>query len=83
MPVSFKQVLEAEQKELSRPRKVSRTISKLYAIPEESMALLKVPSVDQPVATLASSAIIPAEGEGDPKDVCDCRVEAALRKGFE
>lgn len=47
------------------------------------MSLLKVPTVDQPVAALASSSVIPADGDGGPKDACDRHIEMALRKSFD
>lgn len=84
MPVSFKQIIEAEWQEPSRTRRAPKTISKLYAMPDETKVLLKVPSVDQPVAAVAVlPTIIPSEGEGGPKDSCDPRVESALKRGFE
>lgn len=84
MPVSFKQILKAEWKKPSRPRKAPRTISKLYAMPEESMSLLKVPLVDQPLTALALSAIIPQTAVEDQRmHVISERVDAVLRKGFE
>lgn len=83
LPESFKEIIENEWKEPSRPRRAPRTISKLYSMQEDAMTMLSVPTVDQPVAALASSAIIPSEREGGPKDPCDRRVEAALKRGFE
>lgn len=47
------------------------------------MTLLKVPTVDQPVAALASTSIIPADGDGGPKDAYDRRIETALWKSFD
>lgn len=79
VPASFKQIIKAEWKEPAKPRWAPKSISKLYAMPDEAMAFLKVLAVDQPVAALSSLAIIPSEGEGVPKDPCDRRVEAVER----
>lgn len=47
------------------------------------MTSLKILFVDASVASMSSSAIIPSEGEGGLKDLCDKWVEAALQRDFQ
>lgn len=66
-PDSFKQVMEAEWQPPSRSRCTTRAVDRLYSLPEDVTAMLKVPLVDQPMAALSSAAVLPSEGEGGPK----------------
>ncbi|KAJ6653882.1 hypothetical protein lerEdw1_008630 [Lerista edwardsae] len=82
-PVEFREALEAEWKAPVSIKHVPRFVDKLYSLPEDALRLLQVPTVDAPVAALSSSAVLPPEGEGGPKDPCDKQVEAALKRNFQ
>lgn len=83
LPHSFKQIIENEWREPSKPRRVPRSITRLYGVSGKDANFLKIPSVDQPVAALASSSVILTDGDNGPRDPCDRRIESALKKGFD
>lgn len=74
------------QKEWQSPvygKRDSRFVGKLYSLPQDTLNKLKVLVVDAPVAALSSRAVIPSEGDGGPRNPCDKRVEAVLKRSFE
>lgn len=84
MPESFQRVLDSEWKEWNGL--LLSTLPKLtllYSFFETVLASLQVPTVDSSMAALSSSAVIPSEGEGGPKDPCDKHVEAAMQRDFQ
>lgn len=70
-PEPFERAMDCEREQPIHPKHSSRMINKLYTLPERVMKQLKVPSVDALVASISSSAILPMEGKGGPKDSCD------------
>lgn len=83
MPIAFQRVLDTEWATPASTKHASKFINKFYSFPEKTMETLRQPIIDQPIAALSSAAIIPAQGEGGPKDPLDKRVESALRRNFE
>lgn len=85
-PVPFAEALErvltVEWETITQP-KSHRVIDKFYTLPEPIMKSLKTLTVNAPVAAVSSATILPSEGESGPKDICDKRVEAALKRNFE
>lgn len=67
----------------NRSQCTPRVANKLYNLLDKISAMLKVPSIDQPVVALPSAVVLPSEGEGGPKDPGDRRVEGALKKNFD
>lgn len=82
-PVEFKEAMDCEWSNPISTRHFSRIVNKLYTLPEQVMTELQVSSVEQPVAALSSTAVVPSEGEGGPKDPCDKCVETAMQQDFQ
>ncbi|XP_061471597.1 uncharacterized protein LOC133379752 [Rhineura floridana] len=82
-PQAFDDVWDAEWSSPCKPKPPAKWAKKHYVFADRIMARLRFPTVDPPIAALASSAVIPTEGEGGPKDQCDKRVEGALCRSFE
>lgn len=62
----------------NQERHSPRIADKLYSLPDNTMQLLKICTVDTPVADLSLDAVL-LEGDGSPKDSCDRKAESLLK----
>lgn len=80
-PKAFRSVFTQEWHSRARGSGL-KIADKFYSLPEKQMALLQTPTVDPPVASLASSCV-PVDGDIWPKNPSDRRMETSLKRSFE
>lgn len=78
----FKGFLRAEREAQAKPKLNHHIILKFYLLVPEASDLFRHPVVDDPVASLCSSSILPADLDKLPKDSSDRKVEQGLRKSL-
>lgn len=79
----FHDVLQAEWELPAKPKATNPTFSKLYTLHPSANKKVKLPMVDNPVNSPASSSVLPMDADGLPEEQCDIRIEKAIRRDFE
>lgn len=83
LPDVFHDVMRAEWENPAKPKTTHPNFSRLYSFTQGAAKEIKVPLVDDPVNSLASTSVLPMDADGLPKDQCDRRIEQVLRRDFE